>query len=255
MSKSKTMKVIDGDVDEGALPRLPEGKGVTEVAPFDPTMAIVERALATGNVEIIERVLALQERVQDRAAKAAYLAALPKLQAKLPAIERKGTGHNKTRYARFEDLIKGINGPMTECGFSLTFRIEQEAGTIKITGVLGHEGGHQEQTSLTLPADTTGNKNAVQALGSSTSYGKRYVGMTLLGIATEDEDDDGKAAGDGAKIGTEDVEKLRSLLMETKSDLAFFYNLFDIECLEDMPTAKLSTALKMLELKKTKKAT
>jgi hypothetical protein len=46
---------------------------------------------------------------------------------------------------------------------------------------------------MRLPADTSGAKNPVQAWGSSASYGKRYVAMTLTGIATDD-DDDGRAA-------------------------------------------------------------
>jgi hypothetical protein len=137
----------------------------------------------------------------------------------LPAVERKGTGHNGKKYARFEDFIAKTMPVITDNAFSLTFRIDQTDTAIKITGVLGHEAGHQETTSLSLPADTTGNKNAVQAWGSSVSYGKRYVGMTLLGIATEDEDDDGKAAGGQAKqcITEEQAEQLSKLVAKTEA--------------------------------------
>jgi hypothetical protein len=41
--------------------------------------------------------------------------------------------------------------------------------------VLSHELGHSEETTMTLPLDTSGSKNNVQAVGSSTSYGKRYT--------------------------------------------------------------------------------
>ncbi|WP_340146807.1 ERF family protein [Halomonas sp. PA16-9] len=44
---------------------------------------------------------------------------------------------------------------------------------------------------MLLPADISGNKNAVQAFGSSTSYGKRYVLSALLNI-TRGQDDNGK---------------------------------------------------------------
>jgi hypothetical protein len=146
-----------------------------------------------------------------------FLAGLPKLQAALPAVERKGTGHNGKKYARFEDFIAKTMPVITDNAFSLTFRIDQTDTAIKITGVLGHEAGHQETTSLSLPADTTGNKNAVQAWGSSVSYGKRYVGMTLLGIATEDEDDDGKAAGGKERITAEQAEQLANLVKQTEA--------------------------------------
>jgi hypothetical protein len=49
---------------------------------------------------------------------------------------------------------------------------------------------------MTLPLDTSGSKNNVQAVGSSTSYGKRYTATLLLNIRTKGEDDDGHAGGD-----------------------------------------------------------
>ena len=212
---------------------------------------IKELAPVVG-IEGVRDLMTMRREESDRRSRAEFLTALAEMQAKMPAVERKGKGHNNKKYARYEDFIETIREPLAAHGFSLTHRIDQTQDAIRVTGVLGHRGGHEERTSILLPIDATGNKNPVQALGSSTSYGKRYVGFALLGVAAEDEDDDGKAAGVGAKINAEDVEKLRSLIMETKSDLAFFYNLFEIECLEDMPQAKLSTAVKMLELKKSK---
>lgn len=47
---------------------------------------------------------------------------------------------------------------------------------------------------MLLPADTSGSKNAVQAFGSSTSYGKRYVLCALLNITTRGQDDNGQTA-------------------------------------------------------------
>jgi hypothetical protein len=47
---------------------------------------------------------------------------------------------------------------------------------------------------MILPHDSTGSKNAVQAVGSSTSYGKRYTACALLNITSRGEDDDGETA-------------------------------------------------------------
>ncbi|HET9820175.1 MAG TPA: ERF family protein, partial [Rhodanobacteraceae bacterium] len=54
--------------------------------------------------------------------------------------------------------------------------------------------GHREETSITLPADTSGSKNAVQAVASSTSYGKRYTAGALLNLTSHGEDDDAFSA-------------------------------------------------------------
>ncbi len=64
-----------------------------------------------------------------------------------------------------------------------------------MTGALRHEAGHKEEATLELPVDTTGDKNAVQAVGSTMSYGQRYVARMLLNLTSRGDDDDGFAAG------------------------------------------------------------
>ena len=63
-----------------------------------------------------------------------------------------------------------------------------------VVGVLRHEAGHKEEAELVLPADVSGGKNPVQAVGSSLSYGQRYVTKLLLNLASRrlGEDDDGQ---------------------------------------------------------------
>ena len=64
-----------------------------------------------------------------------------------------------------------------------------------MTGVLRHAAGHKEAAELELPADSGGDKNSVQAVGSTMSYGQRYVARMLLNLTSRGEDDDGAAAG------------------------------------------------------------
>ncbi len=184
-------------------------------------ISMIERAARDPSVDItkMERLFEMHQRVQTQGAKTAYLAALAKLQAELPAVERKGKGHNDKRYARFEDFIEVIKPCLAKNGFSLTWRVKQEPSIIRTVAVLGHEAGHQEETELALPIDNSGNKNPVQGHGSSISYGKRYTGLTLLGVATEDEDDDGKAAGATPKktITDEQAEQLSRLVGRTEA--------------------------------------
>lgn len=168
-------------------------------------IAVISRAASDPNVDIdkMERLMQMHERMTDRAAKTAYSAALAAMQPELPVIERKGmirvppkdgkTGH-ETPYALWEDINEAIRPLLAEHGFALSFRIKKDADRVEVTGVLSHREGHSEETTLSLPMDTTGSKNNVQAIGSSTSYGKRYTAMALLNITTRGEDDDGKTA-------------------------------------------------------------
>ena len=64
---------------------------------------------------------------------------------------------------------------------------------------------------MKLPADTSGSKNVVQAIGSSVSYGKRYTMQALLNITSGGEDDDGHSGGEAAEAF------LGSLAAETKA--------------------------------------
>jgi len=173
---------------------------------------VIERAAMNPNVDIdkMERLLLMQERIMERNAKAAYSAALSRLQPDLPTIKRDGkivitdkaNRQNiiqSTPYALWEDINEAIKPKLAEHGFSLSFRCGTAPdGKVTVTGVLAHCDGHQEETTMTLQHDSTGSKNAVQAVGSTISYGKRYTAGMLLNItsrAVPDADDDGNAAG------------------------------------------------------------
>ena len=58
--------------------------------------------------------------------------------------------------------------------------------TCKIT----HEQGYSEETTITAPADLTGSKNVIQAIGSTISYLERYSILALTGLTTYEMDND-----------------------------------------------------------------
>ena len=163
---------------------------------------VIERAALNPDVDIdkMERLLQMQERVMDRQAMMAYSTAMAAMQTELPSIEERGQTNNGF-YATLEDIVDTVRPIMQKHGFAVSFRIQTQERGIQVTGVLMHKDGHREETSMLLPADMSGNKNAVQAFGSSTSYGKRYVLSALLNITTRGQDDNGNAAG-GVRLVT-----------------------------------------------------
>ena len=100
----------------------------------------------------------------------------------------------QSTYALWEDINEELKPILAKHGFALSFRIPRGANGVEVEGVLSHKEGHRETTSILLPADTTGSKNAVQAVASSVSYGKRYTAGALLNFTTTGEDDDGQTA-------------------------------------------------------------
>lgn len=165
---------------------------------------LIERVATNPNasIETLERLLNMQERVQATRAEVAFNAALAEMQPKLPVIEERGAIKNgqkvvQSTYALWEDINEAIRPVLAEYGFALTFRVERSDGMVSVTGVLSHRDGHKTETTLPLPVDSSGSKNAVQAIGSSTSYGQRYTAKLLLNLTSRGEDDDGASAGLG----------------------------------------------------------
>lgn len=167
-----------------------------------PMLAMIERAARDPNVDVgkMEKLWAMKEHADAIHAKQAYDAAMANLQTELPDIPERGkamvNGSVRYTFALWEDINAAIKPILSKHGFALTFRI-QPGEHIAVTGVLSHKAGHREETSISLPADTSGSKNAVQAVASSTSYGKRYTAGALLNLTSHGEDDDAFAAVDG----------------------------------------------------------
>jgi hypothetical protein len=59
--------------------------------------------------------------------------------------------------------------------------------------------GHKIETSIEAGSDTSGSKNAIQAIGSTISYLKRYTLENVLGLSA-DEDNDGASHVDLADV-------------------------------------------------------
>lgn len=177
-------------------------------------LQVIQRAAADPqcDIEKMERLMAMHERMQAKSAQTEFNAALASMQCDIPSIAERGTGHNKMTYATLEDINDVIKPIMQRYGFAMSFKVEHAQAGISVTGILMHRAGHREETTMLLPSDTSGGKNAVQAVASSVSYGKRYVMCAMLNITTRGEDDDGYAAVPASVITEVQARQLSALL-------------------------------------------
>ena len=248
---------------------------VREIRP-DPFMAMI--ANAATRPETIPAIRELNElRVAEieRQARVAYSADFAQMQPKLPTIDRNGrieirkkdqkTGERdgevqqSSPYAYWADILEACSPHMLTHGFGISFRHSTTPeGKIVVTGILEHRDGHREENSIALIHDATGSKNPVQAIGSSLSYGMRYMGIMLLGVASKEHDNDKGAppAPDGQQYITADqVTELEILLGQTQSDTSQFLKWCKVESLETMPRDKFKTAKDRLVAKRDEMAT
>lgn len=179
-------------------------------------LSVIQRAAADPqcDIEKMERLMAMHERMQDRSAQAEFSKAMAEMQCEIPSIAERGKGHGTIKYATLEDINDVMKPIMQKYGFAISFKVVHASTGVSVTGILMHRAGHREETTMLLPSDTSGSKNAVQAVGSSTSYGKRYVMCALLNITTRGEDDDGYAAVPGSQpvITASQAAQLAALL-------------------------------------------
>ena len=187
-------------------------------------LAVISRVAADPNSDVdkMERLVCMYERIEAKRAEAEFAADLSEMQDALPSIGERGNAAGRYTYALWEDINAAIKPILKRHGFALSFRTDFSDG-IAVTGVLSHRSGHREETTIKLPADASGNKNAVQAVASSVSYGKRYTAGALLNLTSHGEDDDAFTSVDpvaggwvekAAKVKTyEEYKVLRAEMM------------------------------------------
>lgn len=230
-------------------PGQPERRTNIALTPLD----MLNRALETGaGMEVLEKFMSLHERWEAGNARKAFDAAISEAKAEIPPIIKNAKGHNDKRYANFAAIACVVDPILSKHGLSYRFRTAQ-TDKISVTCVLSHRDGHSEETTLAGPADNSGSKNAIQAIGSTLTYLQRYSLIQALGLAAT-EDDDGRAAGSGGTIAEEQIERLQREIMDADADLPGFLKYFKIATLADLPASDFDRALKALSVSKAKKA-
>jgi hypothetical protein len=177
-----------------------EAANETTLAPVG-AVSMFERLALDPNVPVdkLERLIAMQERIMEVNAKAAFNRAFADLQADLPTVIEHGKT-DKGTYAQLEDIIEAVRPILRKHGFSLSHTTEwPDKATVKVIGLLTHTDGYERRSEFMASADTSGSKNAIQALGSSVAYGRRYTTKDLLNIVTRGEDDDGARSTKASK--------------------------------------------------------
>ena len=226
-------------------PGEPERRNNNALTP----LAMLNRAMETGaSMEVLEKFMSLHERWEAGNARKAFDTAISEAKAEIPPIVKNAKGHNDKRYANFAAIAGVVDPILSKHGLSYRFRTAQ-TDKISVTCVLSHRDGHNEETTLAGPADNSGSKNAIQAIGSTLTYLQRYSLIQALGLAAT-EDDDGRAAGAGGAITDEQVERLQREIMDTDSDLPKFLAHMKVEALTDIPAARFDAAMQALSRKR-----
>ncbi len=165
-------------------------------------MALIQSAVASGaSVETLERLMALKERYDATEAKKAFIAAMQQFQATKPSLPRSqsvsfGAGKTAYNFCPLPVIETCLRDPLTMCGLSYRFANVNKDNAFGIRCIVTHSAGHSEFTEMFAPADDSGNKNKIQAIGSTSTYLMRYTLIAAFALTTADDDDDGQSNSD-----------------------------------------------------------
>jgi hypothetical protein len=186
---------------------------------------------------------------------AELVGALAKAQGSMPSALRSSTNpHFRSKYADLAAIREAAREPLATNGLSIVQGIRTVPNGLECETILFHASGQSIRETLTIPVG----KMDAQSLGSAATYARRYSLMSLLGLASEDDDGESAAASiNGGKsapgvtgpISPAQADELKMDIIHSDADLPRFLKTFGISRIEEMPAARFAEAKHKLELK------
>lgn len=190
------------------------------ITPMQMLTQAVERG---ASVELMEKLMALHERWEANQARKAFDGAMAAAKAEIPVIAKNRTvdftGRTGIRtHYKHEDLgeiARTVDPILAKHGLSYRFRTTANVNEpVSVTCIISHRDGHSEENTLLGPRDESGNKNAIQSVGSTITFLQRYTLKAALGLAAS-ADDDGNSADQKAPddcISADQVAELQAII-------------------------------------------
>jgi hypothetical protein len=120
--------------------------------------------------------------------------ALLKVQVALPKLEKTASNpFYKSKYVPLESVLDAVLPVLHKNGFVLLQKVTNLQGMGDAVGALETTLEHSSGESVTSVMPLDSKENNPQAQGSAITYARRYALVSLLGLATES-DDDGNAS-------------------------------------------------------------
>jgi hypothetical protein len=233
---------------------VPAGQVVTTDAAT--MLDVIRRAAADPAVDVnkMERLMEMAERLDARRAEQAFNEAMKAAQSEMPRILRnKKNTHTNSTYADLDAVIRVITPIYTKHGFALSFGNSEGAPAehYRVTCVVSHSGGHSRNYFADVPADTKGakgndTKTATHGFGSAMSYGRRYLTLLIFNLSTADDDGNGT----GGTLTDEQIAVIDKLVLETKCDVTKFLQFMKVGAVYEIPAKHFNKARIALEARR-----
>lgn len=200
---------------------LHESPEALTIQPAQMLRAVIDKGITPESVGVVERLVALYERMADKDAERKFAVAFANLQADVPAVQAvkevpNNDGTVRYCYAPYEEIMFKVRPILQRHGFTVTFSSSVIDGRIVQSCTLQHVGGHKRtnQSAARIGKGPPGSSDA-QGDGAASTYAKRFALCDALNIVVERDTD---ARAESGCISFEQAAYLKEMVKETRSD-------------------------------------
>lgn len=220
---------------------------------------VIERAAMNPEIDVekMERLFALHERMVGKQAEASFNAAMSAAQAEMGRISTDARNpQTSSRYATYGKLDRELRPIYTRHGFALSFGTGDAplADYLRLLCHVSHRDGHSQDYHVDMPSDGKGAKGGdvmtkTHATGAAATYGMRYLLKMIFNVAIGEDDTDGNMPRES--ITTEQAAELKADLKSTNSDTkAFLRAMGNAPSVDELPASMYRRAKAALAKKK-----
>lgn len=221
-------------------------------------MQMLEKAVANPDLDVdkLEKLLDMQERIIDKASEQAFNNAMNAAQSEMGPISADAVNpQTKSKYASYAQLDRVLRPIYTTHGFSLSFGTEDcpKPEEIRVICDVAHVDGHSRKRQIDMPADGKGAKGGdvmtkTHATGAGVTYGMRYLLKMIFNVAIGAEDTDGNTPAQ--TITEEQVADIEALLDEINNREGVVINMLkfaQVDEIEIIPSKRYNAVISSLE--------
>jgi hypothetical protein len=193
----------------------------------DPTpLTLIAKMMESGkltaeSVAVAEKLMAMQEHIEDRQAERDFAQAFAGLQSELTSFQATKAvpdknGNTRYTYLPYDEIMFKVRPLLERFGFSVSFSTEFIDARILQTCTLQHQCGyHRDYKAYVRAGSGPYGANEAQADGAAMSYAKRYALCNALNIVVEHDTD---ARLEGVPITQEQADTLCQMVHDSHSN-------------------------------------
>lgn len=210
---------------------------------------VIAKGVTNENVAILEKMMDLYERMEDKASEKQFNAAFCALQSELPVIVASSIIPNRGKYEKFEDVMRVVGPLLVNHGFSVSFTMDFKENRILETCHLRHVAGHAQSNSFAVRSGKADSDTQADCKAATTA--KRNALLNCLNIvvrqdALQNEDD---ASLEGSPISWEQVAYLKEQVLATGGNESSFLTLAGCATFEEITTGRYPVLVNALSMK------